>query len=181
MIFNVILTYKVEIFLVSFFFFSLYPLGSGSGSGSIWTFFGSRIRIRIIIDADSQHWWVYGCWLTWKLYSGSVGSSSPLVPSCWLQTPNWHYLPVRPENKTAPVIKCWFSLRNRFFKSVQRMDLFTSRFLIPVLYRKLTDLLYKATKISHKVMHHLVTSLVWTTIGMLSNTPVDTGDILYHR
>ena len=39
---------------MEFFFFSLYPLGSGSGS--IWTFFGSQIRIRIIIDADQQHW-----------------------------------------------------------------------------------------------------------------------------
>ena len=41
---------------MKFIIFSLYPLGSGSGSGSIWTFFGSRIRIRIIIDADPQHW-----------------------------------------------------------------------------------------------------------------------------
>ena len=52
--FNVILKDLVEIFLVQFFFFSLYPLGSGSGS--IWTFFGSWIRICIIIDADPQHW-----------------------------------------------------------------------------------------------------------------------------
>ena len=37
---------------MEFFFFSLCPLGSGS----IWTFFGSWIRIRIIIDADPQHW-----------------------------------------------------------------------------------------------------------------------------
>ena len=52
--FNVILKDLVEIFWVEFFFFSLYPLGSGSGS--IWTFFGSWIRIRVIIDADPQHW-----------------------------------------------------------------------------------------------------------------------------
>ena len=49
--FYVILKDLVEIYLVEFFFFSLYPLGSGSGS--IWTFFGSWIRI--IIDADPQH------------------------------------------------------------------------------------------------------------------------------
>ena len=63
MIFDVVLKDLVEIFLVEFFFFGLYPLGSGSGSGSIWTFFGSwiRIRIRIIIDADPQHW-LHGAW-----------------------------------------------------------------------------------------------------------------------
>ena len=33
------------------FLVSLYPLGSGS----VWTFLGSRIRIRIIIDSDPQH------------------------------------------------------------------------------------------------------------------------------
>ena len=53
MIFYVILKDLVENFLVQFFFFSLYPLESGS----IWTFFGSwiRIRIGIIKDADLQH------------------------------------------------------------------------------------------------------------------------------
>ena len=52
MIFYAILKDLVEIFLVEFFFFSLYPLESGS----IKTFFESWIRIRIIIDADPQHW-----------------------------------------------------------------------------------------------------------------------------
>ena len=33
-------------------FLLVYPLESGS----VWTFLGSRIRIRIILDADPQHW-----------------------------------------------------------------------------------------------------------------------------
>ena len=41
-----------DIFLVEFLIFSLYPLGSGSGS--TWTFFGSWIRIRKLIDADPE-------------------------------------------------------------------------------------------------------------------------------
>ena len=61
-IFNyVILKDLVEIILLQFFFFSLYPLGSGS----IWTFFGSRIRIRIVIYADPQHWLQFVYYIEW--------------------------------------------------------------------------------------------------------------------
>ena len=37
------------------FFFCVYLLGSGCGSGSIWTFLGSRIRIRKKTYADPKH------------------------------------------------------------------------------------------------------------------------------
>ena len=48
LIFYVILKHLLKKNLVSFFFFSVYPLGSGSvsASRSVWTFLGSRIRIR---------------------------------------------------------------------------------------------------------------------------------------
>ena len=56
-----ILNDLVEKFSVQFFFFCVYPLGSGSRS--IWTFLGSRIRIRIKTYADPKH-----CCKVWTFY-----------------------------------------------------------------------------------------------------------------
>ena len=72
----------VEHFLVYFFFFSLYPLGSGS----LWTFFGSRIQIRILIDADPQHWMLGYPELSflWAPLIISSFSSTRAWTGCWM-------------------------------------------------------------------------------------------------
>ena len=68
---------------VKFFLFSVYPLGSGSASGSGWTFFGSRIRIHIILDADPQHWSFCNT-LCLLIFNGNLMSFwKILVENCW--------------------------------------------------------------------------------------------------
>ena len=84
--FNVILKDLAEHLLVYFFFFSVYPLGSGSRigsgyasrSGSICTCLGSwiRIRIRIKTFADPKH-----CIVQCALYNVQPGKINVVISS----------------------------------------------------------------------------------------------------